>query len=206
MTWSSPMTQDYAPLETVTSGFRATGGSPLGRPAGSPFRPDCASIAKPLPLLNGFPLRLVVPGWYATYWVKMLTEIEVLDQPHENYWTAKAYLIPDMPRANITPDQKDLKMVPINRMVPRSFVTNFKDGAAVQRGQPLNVRGIAFGGDTGLAKVVVSVDAGHRWQEATRDGPRQVQLSSLGDSAAVCQCRSAKAEGQGSQYRWISAA
>lgn len=121
---------------------------------------------EPLPLLNGFPLRLVVPGWYATYWVKMLTEIEVLDQPDQNYWTAKAYLIPDTPGANITPDQKDVKLVPINRMVPRSFVTNLKDGAAVKRGQPLNVRGIAFGGDTGLAKVMVSADAGHRWQEA----------------------------------------
>ena len=32
-----------------------------------------------LPLLNGFPLRLVVPGWYSTYWVKMLSDIEVLD-------------------------------------------------------------------------------------------------------------------------------
>jgi len=121
---------------------------------------------EPLPLLNGFPLRLVVPGWYATYWVKMLTEIEVLDQPDENYWTSKAYLIPDTPRANVTPDQKDVKMVPINRMVPRSFFTSLKDGAAVKRGQPLNVRGIAFGGDSGVAKVMVSTDAGHRWQEA----------------------------------------
>src|SRR6476646_9282739 len=37
-----------------------------------------------LPLVNGFPLRLVVPGWYATYWVKMLSDIEVLDQPDTN--------------------------------------------------------------------------------------------------------------------------
>jgi DMSO/TMAO reductase YedYZ molybdopterin-dependent catalytic subunit len=121
---------------------------------------------EPLPLLNGFPLRLIVPGWYATYWVKMLADIEVLDQPDENYWTSKAYLIPDTPRANVTPDQKDVKMVPINRMVPRSFVTNLKEGTAVERGQSLNVRGIAFGGDTGVAKVMVSADAGHRWQEA----------------------------------------
>jgi DMSO/TMAO reductase YedYZ molybdopterin-dependent catalytic subunit len=121
---------------------------------------------EPLPLLNGFPLRLIVPGWYATYWVKMLADIEVLDQPDENYWMNKAYLIPDTPRANITPDQKDVKLVPINRMVPRSFVTNLKDGTAVKRGQSLNVRGIAFGGDTGIAKVMVSADAGHRWQEA----------------------------------------
>jgi DMSO/TMAO reductase YedYZ molybdopterin-dependent catalytic subunit len=121
---------------------------------------------KPLPLLNGFPTRLVVPGWYATYWVKMLADIEVLDKSDDNYWTSKAYLIPDTPGANITPEQKDVKMVPINRMVPRSFFTSLKDGAAVKRGQPLNVRGIAFGGDSGVAKVMVSTDAGHRWQEA----------------------------------------
>jgi DMSO/TMAO reductase YedYZ molybdopterin-dependent catalytic subunit len=121
---------------------------------------------EPLPVLNGFPLRLVVPGWYATYWVKMLADIEVLDQPDENYWTSKAYRIPDTPGANITPEQKDVKTVPINRMVPRCFFTNLTDGAAVRRGQLLTVRGIAFGGDTGVAKVLVSADAGRRWQEA----------------------------------------
>jgi len=57
-------------------------------------------------------------------------------------------------------------MVPINRMVPRSFFTSLTNGAAVGRGQPLNVRGIAFGGDTGVAKVMMSVDEGRRWQEA----------------------------------------
>ncbi len=41
---------------------------------------------QPLPLLNGFPLRVVVPGWYATYWMKMLNDIEVLDQPDTNFW------------------------------------------------------------------------------------------------------------------------
>jgi len=121
---------------------------------------------EPLPLLNGFPLRLVVPGWYATYWVKMLHDIEVLDQPDGNYWMSKAYLIPDTPGANITPEEKGVKMVPINRMVPRSFFTNPTDGAVVKRGQALNVRGIAFGGDTGVAKVSLSTDQGRRWQEA----------------------------------------
>jgi DMSO/TMAO reductase YedYZ molybdopterin-dependent catalytic subunit len=121
---------------------------------------------EPLPLLNGFPLRLVVPGWYATYWVKMVEDIEVLDKPDDNYWTSKAYLIPDTPGANITPEQKDVKLIPINRMVPRSFFTNLTDGAVVGRGQALKVRGIAFGGDTGVAKVLVSTDGGQRWQEA----------------------------------------
>jgi DMSO/TMAO reductase YedYZ molybdopterin-dependent catalytic subunit len=120
----------------------------------------------PLPLLNGFPLRLVVPGWYATYWVKMLNEVEVLNQPDENFWTAKAYLIPDTPFANIVPGQKDVKMVPINRMLPRSFFTNVQDGAVLKLGQTTIVRGIAFGGDTALAKVLFSADSGRHWKEA----------------------------------------
>src|SRR5262245_46948913 len=43
-----------------------------------------------LPLLNSFPLRLVVSGWFADYWVKMVNDIEVLDRPDTNYWTATA--------------------------------------------------------------------------------------------------------------------
>ena len=130
----------------------------------------------PLPLLNGFPLRLVVPGWYATYWVKMLNDIEVLDKPDDNFWTTKAYLIPDTPFANIVPGQKDVKMVPINRMLPRSFFTNVKDGAVLKAGQTTIVRGIAFGGDTALSKVLFSADAGGNWQEA-RLGPNHGKYS-----------------------------
>jgi DMSO/TMAO reductase YedYZ molybdopterin-dependent catalytic subunit len=129
-----------------------------------------AMNGEPLPLLNGFPLRLVVPGWYATYWVKMLDNIEVLDKPDDNFWTTKAYLIPDTPFANVQPGQQGVKMVPINRMLPRSFFTNVQDGAVIKVGQGTTVRGIAFGGDTGVAKVLFTSDAGGRWQEA-RLGP-----------------------------------
>ncbi len=121
---------------------------------------------EPLPLLNGFPLRLVVPGWYATYWVKMLRSIEVRDQPDDNYWMTKAYLIPDTAGASITPGQSGVPMVPINRMVPRSFFTNVSDGQSVRREHWLAVRGIAFGGDSGVAKVLVSQDGGNHWQDA----------------------------------------
>src|SRR5467141_1237017 len=62
-----------------------------------------AMNGEPLPVLNGFPLRLVVPGWYSTYWVKMLNDIEVLDQPDTNYWTQTAYRIPDTPNGDIEP-------------------------------------------------------------------------------------------------------
>lgn len=129
-----------------------------------------AMNGEPVPLLNGFPVRLVVPGWYATYWVKMLNDIEVLNAPDDNFWTAKAYLIPDTPFANVVPGQQGVKMININRMLPRSFFTNVKDGAVVKVGQSTPVRGIAFGGDTALAQVLFSPDAGTQWQEA-RLGP-----------------------------------
>jgi len=119
-----------------------------------------------LPLVNGFPLRLVVPGWYSTYWVKMLSDIEVLDKPDDNYWTKTAYTIPDTPHANVTPGQAGVKMVPINRMVPRSFITNIKAGASLPAGASTLARGIAFGGDTGVAKVDFSADGGKTWQAA----------------------------------------
>jgi hypothetical protein len=125
-----------------------------------------AMNAQQLPLLNGFPLRLVVPGWYSTYWVKMLNDIEVLDRPDDNYWMKVAYTIPDTPRADVKPGQTGIKTVPINRMVPRSFMTNIKPGETVHAGAPTLLRGIAFGGDTGVGRVDLSSDGGTTWQPA----------------------------------------
>ncbi|MGH8137752.1 MAG: molybdopterin-dependent oxidoreductase [Steroidobacteraceae bacterium] len=125
-----------------------------------------AMNGEPLPLLNGFPLRLVVPGWFATYWVKMLDDIEVLGTRDQNFWMAKAYLIPNTPAADMSPGQKDVKMVPINRMVPRSFFTSVRDGAELKVGRTTIVRGIAFGGAAGVAKVMFSSDGGQHWQPA----------------------------------------
>ncbi len=121
----------------------------------------------PLPLLNGFPLRLIVPGWYATYWVKMLNDIEVLDKADDNYWMAKAYRIPDTPGANTTPDATGVKTVPISRMAPRSFITNLREHDVIRVGQDNPIRGIAFGGDNGVARVMWSSDGGSQWREAT---------------------------------------
>jgi DMSO/TMAO reductase YedYZ molybdopterin-dependent catalytic subunit len=120
---------------------------------------------EPLPLLNGFPLRLIVPGWYSTYWVKMLNDVEVLAQPDTNYWMKTAYTIPDTPHANVQPGQTAFKSVPISRMGPRSFITNIKPGASLQGGAPTLARGIAFGGDTGVSRVDFSSDGGKSWQQ-----------------------------------------
>jgi DMSO/TMAO reductase YedYZ molybdopterin-dependent catalytic subunit len=120
-----------------------------------------------LPLLNGFPLRLIVPGWYSTYWLKMLNDIEVLAQPDDNYWMATAYRIPATPLANVKPGAKGFPTVPINRMVPRAWITNMADGAALPFRPALPVGGIAMGGDCGVAKVELSLDNGRTWAAAT---------------------------------------
>jgi DMSO/TMAO reductase YedYZ molybdopterin-dependent catalytic subunit len=110
-----------------------------------------------LPLLNGYPLRLVVPGWYATYWVKMLSDIEVLTREDDGFWMAKAYRMPTVP---LTPGDKDFPTAPIGPMVPRAWITNHGDGDRIARGKPVELRGIAMGGDCGVAKVDVLVGNG----------------------------------------------
>ena len=168
-----------------------------------------------LALLNGFPLRLVVPGWYSTYWVKMLNDIEVLDQPDTNYWMKTAYTIPDTPHASIRPGQTDVKFVPISRMVPRSFITNIKSGDTLRAGVSTLARGIAFGGDAGVSRVEFSSDGGKSWQEAqlgTDEGKysfRQWQihfsLPTAGNQLLMVRCTSSSGEAQPDTPNWNSA-
>ena len=121
---------------------------------------------KPLPLLNGFPVRLVVPGWYSTYWVKMLSDIVVLDHVDDQFWMKTAYRIPDTPNHSVAPTDKDFATIPINRMVVRSFVTNVVDGQAMKAGRA-SLRGIAFDGGSGVKSVEVSSDGGTTWTPAS---------------------------------------
>jgi DMSO/TMAO reductase YedYZ molybdopterin-dependent catalytic subunit len=125
-----------------------------------------------LPMLNGFPIRLVVPGWYSTYWIKALDRIEVLTTEDDRYWMAKAYKIPTAPRASVVPGAKDFPTTPINRMNPRSFITGLADGARIAARSPFGVSGVAMGGASGVARVDLSMDAGRSWH-AAKLGPDQ---------------------------------
>ena len=165
-----------------------------------------------LPLLNGFPLRVVVPGWYATYWVKMLSQIEVLDGPDTNFWMKTAYTIPDTPHADMKPGQADVKMIPINRLNPRSFITNITSGATLPAGKPAPVRGIAFGGDCGVKRVDFSADGGKTWH-ATHLGTDEGKYSFRrwetlftpavkGNYSLMIRCTSTSGEVQPAQANW----
>jgi len=130
----------------------------------------------PLPMVNGFPARLVVPGWYATYWVKSLRHITVLDHPFTGYWMATAYHIPANPEANESPEAPAPKTVPINRMNVRSFFVRPDSGARVPAGQACALEGIAFDGGHGIRQVEFSVDGGGNWS-AARLGEDQGRFS-----------------------------
>ena len=119
-----------------------------------------------LPILNGFPLRLVVPGYYGTYWVKHLNEITVIDNVFDGFWMKTAYRIPDNTCACVEPGTAPKATIPINRMNVRSFITNVQDGAKLKARDETLLKGIAFDGGYGIAEVAVSTDGGRMWAQA----------------------------------------
>ncbi len=188
--WTGVRLKDVLDRAGVKPGARAVRFAGLDRPPGdAPWFAKSLTVdhardgevmiafamnGQALPMLNGFPIRLVVPGWYSTYWIKALDHIEVLTGADDNFWMAKAYQIPATPDASVPPGTKDFTKVPISRMVPRSFITNHQGGAA-RAGVALPLRGIAMGGASGVAAVDLSVDGG-AWQ-AARLGPDQGRYS-----------------------------
>lgn len=165
-----------------------------------------------LPLLNGFPLRLVVPGWVATYWIKALNDIEVLDGPDTNYWTTTGYRFPDTPDHTVTPGQTGYQLVSITKLFPRSFITNLKSGDKIPQGKPTLVRGIAFGGECGVAKVETSLDGGKSWLLAKlgkdegkygfRRWEAELSLPNPGRQAILVRCTNTNGKAQPMATTW----
>ena len=156
-----------------------------------------------LPMLNGYPIRLIVPGYYGTYWVKHLSDITVLDKALDSYWMAVAYRVPDNACA-CTPVGKTAETTtPIKRLNVRSFITNIVDGARVAASDHFDLRGVAFDGGAGISRVEVSVDDGVHWREARLGDDlgnysfRQWRLStSLSTGSHVLMARATNAKGQ----------
>ncbi len=119
-----------------------------------------------LPMLNGYPVKLIVPGYYGTYWVKHLSEIEVVDQTFEGFWMKPAYRVPDNDCACIEPGTTPAATRPITRFNVRSFITSVQDGGRLSAGKASTVRGIAFDGGQGIREVAYSIDGGQSWRAA----------------------------------------
>lgn len=126
-----------------------------------------AMNGEPLPAHHGYPVRLIVPGWYAVASVKWLTEIDVIGRAFEGYFQTEKYIY-EWDRDG------DRTGEPVRHLRVRSLITHPTEGAAIRRGR-LALRGLAWSGVSPIANVEVSVGGGS-W--------RQAQM--LGDPSRTC--------------------
>ncbi|MGE0467068.1 MAG: molybdopterin-dependent oxidoreductase [Steroidobacteraceae bacterium] len=123
---------------------------------------------KPLSRWNGFPARLVVPGWTATYWVKALTELRVLDRPFDGFWMKTAYRVPrNLFGPSHFESQDTDQQSPITAIRVNSLFVDPAPGATLAAGRHHEVMGIAWDGGAGIRRVEWSPDGGASWREAT---------------------------------------
>jgi DMSO/TMAO reductase YedYZ molybdopterin-dependent catalytic subunit len=123
---------------------------------------------QPLPHLNGFPARLIVPGWTGTYWMKHVTSIMAATKPESGFWMNPAYRIPlgKFPLVARFTSQESATNTPITEMVVNSLITDPAAGTKVTAGRPVTIGGIAWDGGYGIRSVEVSTDGGNGWTAA----------------------------------------
>jgi DMSO/TMAO reductase YedYZ molybdopterin-dependent catalytic subunit len=117
-----------------------------------------------LPIQHGYPLRLVVPGWYAVTSVKWLTEIEVIDRTFTGYFQAQKYVYEREHNGEPVTEPVTLQRV-------RSLIVEPNAGEEAKRGEQA-IRGVAWSGAAPIARVEVSVGGGP-WQQARLVGGRE---------------------------------
>ena len=122
----------------------------------------------PLPHFNGFPARLIVPGWVATYWMKHITSIDAVTKPYDGFWMKGAYRIPTakFPVLQHFLTQANAVNEPITEMLPNSLIVAPEEGKRVPRGAAVDIEGLAWDGGYGIDRVAVSTDGGVSWRDA----------------------------------------
>jgi len=126
-----------------------------------------------LPYLNGYPLRLIIPGFYSDSWIKMISNITVTSKRQKLHFMEKAYRIPDNDCECETPDNLYASTKPIEEMNVNSIIGYPTSGTKVKSAAALVVRGIAFDGGYGIKQVQVSIDGGQVWENAQLDDGKQ---------------------------------
>jgi DMSO/TMAO reductase YedYZ molybdopterin-dependent catalytic subunit len=123
-----------------------------------------AMNGEPLPIEHGYPLRLIVPCWYAVASVKWLTEIEVIGAPFAGFFQTERYVYETQRNGSTVREPVRLQNV-------RSVITEPAAGQDVTMGD-LVIRGVAWSGAAPIKKVEVSV-GGAPWQTASLVGERR---------------------------------
>lgn len=117
-----------------------------------------------LPYLNGFPLRLVIPGHFSDSWVKMLSEITVMDEYRKTFFMDVAYTVPDNDcECVVSGSDFEYKRKPIAAMKVKSVIGYPTPNTIIKKGSRVNVTGVAFDQGKGIREVMISVDGGKSW-------------------------------------------
>ncbi len=121
-----------------------------------------------LPHWNGYPVRVVVPGWTATYWMKHVTSIQAVSQPFKGFWMATAYRIPKgvFPVVDRFASQETEANTPITEMLVNSLIVSPAAGQRYAAYQPVEISGVAWDNGAGIVGVDVSQDGGRTWRPA----------------------------------------
>jgi DMSO/TMAO reductase YedYZ molybdopterin-dependent catalytic subunit len=137
-------------------------------PIGKAMQPDTLIAyemnGQPIPLVHGFPLRAIVPGWEGAYAIKWLNELAISPNESDSFWVVTGYRYPTRrvaPGAAV--DAKD--MAPLIGLAVKSLITQPLEGASLATGT-IAVAGFAWAGEHDITKVDISTDSGASWQPA----------------------------------------
>jgi DMSO/TMAO reductase YedYZ molybdopterin-dependent catalytic subunit len=117
---------------------------------------------RPLPLLHGAPLRVITPGWMAESCIKWLTHIEVREEEATGYFMQTAYRVP-VKSAHTNTAVAGNETAPVEVMPIKSLIASPENGQSLGAG-PVTIQGVAWAGETRIAKVEVSMDEGNTWR------------------------------------------
>ena len=124
-----------------------------------------------IPVVHGYPLRLVAGGWPASVSGKWLQRISVRNKIHDGEkMEGSSYRVPCEP---VAPGEKvnDEAMCIIESMPVKSLITYPKTGATINEGKSLNIRGHAWAGELEVSKMEYSIDFGATWQFCKLESP-----------------------------------
>ena len=119
-----------------------------------------------LPFLNGYPVRLIIPGMYADSWVKMLSNITVSKEYKELFFMDSAYRIPDNECECETQDNIVSKTKPITTMNVKSYIGYPTSKTQISVDSNILVKGVAFDSGHGIKEVLISLNGGKSWESS----------------------------------------
>ena len=122
-----------------------------------------------LPYLNGYPLRLVIPGYYSDSWIKMLSKITVTNKYKHLFFMDVAYRVPDNECECEEPENRAKKTKPITKMNVKSIIGYPTNDMKLNHKSEVVIRGLAWDDGHGIQDVMVSIDAGKTWKKAILD-------------------------------------